>query len=152
MVRKWRYKCATARSSEIKDILLEFKGICDDAQGLIEVKDRLVEPPSVVIHALVLLCCGCICSATVEPDTVITPSSPLDMLISTPVQLPGLRYGGDGPLGLEWHCYNLFPFLLIYFLFCLSLCTTPCLALFTFLYACFIAYLCVVLGHILHDT
>ena len=49
-------------------------------------------------------------------------------------------------------CYDLFPFLLIYFLFCLSLCTTPCLALFAFLCACFIAYLCVVLNHILHDT
>ena len=50
------------------------------------------------------------------------------------------------------YCYDLFPFLLIYFLFCLSLCTVPCLALFAFLCACFIAYLCVVLGHILHDT
>ena len=49
-------------------------------------------------------------------------------------------------------CYDLFPFLLIYFLFCLSLCTAPCLALFAFLCACIIAYLCVVLGHILHDT
>ena len=49
-------------------------------------------------------------------------------------------------------CYDLFPFLLIYFLFCLSLCAAPCLALFAFLCACFIAYLCVVLGHILHDT
>ena len=49
-------------------------------------------------------------------------------------------------------CYNLFPFLLIYLLFCLSLCAAPCLALFAFLCACFIAYLCVVLGHILHDT
>ena len=49
-------------------------------------------------------------------------------------------------------CYDLFPFLLIYFLFCLSLCTAPCLVLFAFLCACFIAYLCVVLGHILHDT
>ena len=49
-------------------------------------------------------------------------------------------------------CYDLFPFLLIYFLFCLSLCAAPCLTLFTFLCACLIAYLCVVLGHILHDT
>ena len=49
-------------------------------------------------------------------------------------------------------CYDLFPFLLIYFLFCLSLCAVPCLALFAFLCACLIAYLCVVLGHILHDT
>ena len=49
-------------------------------------------------------------------------------------------------------CYDLFPFLLIYFLFCLSLCAVPCLAPFAFLCACFIAYLCVVLGHILHDT
>ena len=49
-------------------------------------------------------------------------------------------------------CYDLFPFLLIYFLFCLSLCAAPCLTLFAFLCACFIAYLCVVLGHILHDT
>ena len=49
-------------------------------------------------------------------------------------------------------CYDLFPFLLIYFLFCLSLCAAPCLALFAFLCACLIAYLCVVLGHILHDT
>ena len=49
-------------------------------------------------------------------------------------------------------CYDLSLFLLIYFLFCLSLCATPCLALFAFLCACFIAYLCVVLGHILHDT
>ena len=49
-------------------------------------------------------------------------------------------------------CYDLFPFLLIYFLFCLSLCAAPCLVLFAFLCACLIAYLCVVLGHILHDT
>ena len=49
-------------------------------------------------------------------------------------------------------CYDLFPFLLIYFLFCLSLCAAPCFALFAFLCACFIAYLCVVLGHILYDT
>ena len=47
-------------------------------------------------------------------------------------------------------CYDLFFFLLIYFLFCLSLCTTPCLALFAFLCACLIAYLCMVIGHILH--
>ena len=52
----------------------------------------------------------------------------------------------------EGKCYDLFPFLLIYFLFCLSLCAAPCLALFAFLCACLIAYLCVVLGHILHDT
>ena len=50
------------------------------------------------------------------------------------------------------HCYDLFPFLLIYLLFCLSLCAAPCLALFAFLCACLIAYLCMVLGHILHDT
>ena len=49
-------------------------------------------------------------------------------------------------------CYDLFPFLLIYFLFCLNLCAAPCLALFAFLCACLIAYLCVVLSHILHDT
>ena len=49
-------------------------------------------------------------------------------------------------------CYDLSLFLLIYLLFCLSLCAAPCLALFAFLCACFIAYLCVVLGHILHDT
>ena len=49
-------------------------------------------------------------------------------------------------------CYDLSLFLLIYFLFCLSLCAAPCLALFAFLCTCFIAYLCVVLGHILHDT
>ena len=29
-------------------------------------------------------------------------------------------------------CYDLFPFLLIYFLFCLSLCAAPCLALLVF--------------------
>ena len=52
----------------------------------------------------------------------------------------------------DYSCYDLFPFLLIYFPFCLSLCAAPCLALFAFLCACFIAYLCVVLGHILHDT
>ena len=49
-------------------------------------------------------------------------------------------------------CYDLFPFLLVYFLFYLSLCAAPCLALFAFLCACFIAYLCMVLNHILHDT
>ena len=32
-------------------------------------------------------------------------------------------------------CYDLFPFLLIYFLFCLSLCAAPCLVLFAFLCA-----------------
>ena len=58
---------------------------------------------------------------------------------------------------LHWHamlykCYDLSLFLLIYFLFCLSRCAAPCLALFAFLCACFIAYLCVVLSHILHDT
>ena len=55
-------------------------------------------------------------------------------------------------LTLGTWCYDLFPFLLIYFLFCLSLCAAPCFAIFAFLCACFIAYLCVVLGHILHDT
>ena len=49
-------------------------------------------------------------------------------------------------------CYDLSLFLLIYFLFCLSLCAAPYLALFAFLCTCLIAYLCVVLGHILHDT
>ena len=59
----------------------------------------------------------------------------------------------DYNISIEHHpCYDLFPFLLIYFLFCLSLCAAPCLALFAFLCACFIAYLCMVLGHILHDT
>ena len=47
------------------------------------------------------------------------------------------------------NCYDLSLFLLIYLLFCLSLCTAPCLALFAFLCACFIAYLCVVLDHII---
>ena len=69
-----------------------------------------------------------------------------------------LRRGGCGSVfkrtfcAEDGDCYDLFPFLLIYFLFCLSLCTAPCLALFAFLCACLIAYLCVVLGHILHDT
>ena len=53
---------------------------------------------------------------------------------------------------IKHKCYDLSLFLLIHFLFCLSLCAAPCLALFAFLCACFIAYLCVVLGHILHDT
>ena len=66
-------------------------------------------------------------------------------------------WGGYGSLSCDWlgrhgSCYDLFPFLLIYFLFCLSLCAAPCLALFAFLCACFIAYLCMVLDHILHDT
>ena len=47
-------------------------------------------------------------------------------------------------------CYNLSLFLLIYSLFCLSLCAMPYLALFAFLCTCLITYLCVVLGHILH--
>ena len=60
---------------------------------------------------------------------------------------------------IEWHfdedddlliCYNLSLFLLIYFLFCLSLCTMPCLVLFVFLCTCLIAYLCMVLDHILY--
>ena len=63
-----------------------------------------------------------------------------------------LGLGADAQAETHLWCYDLFPFLLIYFLFCLSLCATPCLALFTFLCACFIAYLCMVLGHILHDT
>ena len=62
----------------------------------------------------------------------------------------GARLGCPKPL--RPFCYDLFPFLLIYLLFCLSLCTAPCLAFFAFLCTCFIAYLCVVLGHILHDT
>ena len=37
---------------------------------------------------------------TVDPDAVVALSSCSDMLISTPVWLPGLGYGGGGSLEL----------------------------------------------------
>ena len=78
-------------------------------------------------------------------------------IVYVPVSLRGIESSGKESDRMELAfliplCYDLFPFLLIYFLFCLSLCAVPCLALFAFLCACFIAYLCVVLNHILHDT
>ena len=42
MVEKQRRKCAAPAPSELGDVLSEFEGIADDAQGLIEVEDCLV--------------------------------------------------------------------------------------------------------------
>ena len=75
-------------------------------------------------------------------QTDVTQRSPSPMKVCTPTP----------PSTPPPICYDLFPFLLIYLLFCLSLCAAPCLALFAFLCACLVAYLCVVLNHILHDT
>ena len=71
------------------------------------------------------------------------------MINVAPLHLELVKLSGCLIVGV---CYDLSLFLLIYFLFCLSLCAAPCLALFAFLCACFIAYRCVVLDHILHDT
>ena len=45
-------ECAAAPLNKGGNLLLELEGVCDDAWGLIKVKDSLVELPPVVIHAL----------------------------------------------------------------------------------------------------
>ena len=98
MVREWRCERATTSLNKGGDLLPELEGV-DDARGLIEIEDGLVEFPPVVIHAL--LHCSHIRGTAVDLDAVVVPGPCSDMLISTPVWLSRLGYGGGGPVGLE---------------------------------------------------
>ena len=85
MIHEKRKENIAAVHARYRNILPELEGVRDDARGLIEVKDSLVELPPVVIRTLLRR--SRVRGVAVDPDGVVAPGSRSEILITMPVWL-----------------------------------------------------------------